>query len=228
MRIEANTAPKDGMYKGIGTDSTDYPVLYDAAQAIKGVEGFTCELGVYYGGSSALIVQACIDNDDPRIHVGIDPYGNIEFADPRGAPDDKVRGYPNSIKHSALPDLFKFFSIKQVEFLFFNMEAAEFFQRFADGIPVYNQCKTIINSYALVHFDTPASMDGSTKIAEAEFFQSRTPVGGIWVFDDVGTGTKGEGGWYHHENVHARMCDWGFELLTKAWKWSYRKVRQPA
>ena len=90
-----------------------------------------------------------------------------------------------------------------------------------DIIPLdllWNEYKRIINQYAFVFFDAPPSPDGKTKIEECEFFQSRTPIGGVWVFDDVGI--------YQHDNVHQRLInEWGFEIFQKGWKWSYKKTK---
>lgn len=221
MRIEKHRhSPQMGFYQGeLHTDGLDYHVLYDAAQMIKGVPGLTCELGVRRGGSSAMIMQACIDNDDKRVHVGIDPFGNIEFYHPWApVPGEKMRGdWTNKMKQEAMPPLFEYCKQHEYEFIFFCLESTEFFKRFADGVPVYNEYKRIINEYALVFFDAPPSPDGKTKIEEAEFFQSRTPKGGMFVFDDVSL--------YSHQGLHNKLIDeWGFELVDSAWKWSYRKV----
>ena len=221
-KIEQNRhSSQMGIYKnGLQTDGLEYEILYDAAQEIKGVNGFTCELGVRCGGSSAMIIQSCIDNDDKRIHVGIDPYGNIEFSHPWSTAENKMMrsDWTNKMKQESLPKLFQFCNEKEVEFLFFNLESTEFFKRFSDGIPVYNEYKRIINQYAFVFFDAPPSPDGKTKIEECEFFQSRTPIGGVWVFDDVGI--------YQHDNVHQRLInEWGFEIFQKGWKWSYKKTK---
>jgi hypothetical protein len=208
-----------GFYQGLETDGLEYDILYDAAQEIKGVEGLTCELGVRRGGSSVLMIQACLDNDDKRIHVGIDPYGNIEFFHPHAAAGVKMRSdWTNKMKQESLPALFQFCNEKEVEFIFFNLESTEFFNRFADGIPIYNEYKRLINQYALVFFDAPPSPDGATKLAEAEFFHPRTPVGGVFVFDDVNI--------YNHAPLHNKLTnEWGFELMRLGWKASYKKVK---
>lgn len=163
------------------TDSLDYDVLTRAATKIKGVPGFTCEIGVRKGGGSSAIMKACIDNEDKRVHVGIDPYGNIKYVDS----DTVIRrlDYTNDMKTRAMASIYKWCVDHSAEFLFFNMEDTEFFKRYADGVPVYNEYKTILNTYALVHFDGPHSVECIK--AEIEFFAPRTPVGGVWVFDDV-------------------------------------------
>ena len=213
-------SPQMGLYQdtGLETDGRDYEALYDAAQMIKGVPGFTCELGTRKGGSCAIIIQACIDNNDKRIHVGIDPFGNIEFYHP-DAHGGKMRSdYTNKMKQESLPILYKFCADREVEFLFFNLESTEFFKRFADGIPVYNEYKRIVNEYALVFYDAPPSKDGKTKMEEAEFFYPRTPVGGVWVFDDVSM--------YDHGWIDDRLTkEWGFERRGGGWKRVYKRIK---
>lgn len=203
---------------GMETDGRDYHILYDACQSIKGVPGLTCELGIRRGGSSAMIIQACIDNEDKRIHVGIDPYGNIEF--PNVNANKPIRSdWTNDMKQKSLPLIYKFCEKNEAEFLFFNLECEEFFKRYPDGIPIYNEYKKIVNEYALVFFDSPPSKDGQTKLKEAEFFQSRMPVGGMFVFDDVEI--------YNHSVVHKALVDsWGFKKVDADWKWSYKKIKQ--
>ena len=224
LRIETHRhSPQMGHYQsGLNTDGLDYHILYDAAQRIKGVDGLTCELGIREGGSSAMIIQACLDNNDKRIHVGVDPYGNIEFLHPHAdGTEGKIRSdWTNDMKQRSMPKLYQFCLDHKVEFQFFCLECTEFFKRYADGIPIYNEYKQMANKYALVFFDAPPSPDGMTKYVEAEFFQSRTPVGGIFVFDDVKI--------YNHDVVHQKLInDWGFELMDSGWKSSYRKVRKP-
>lgn len=197
------------------SDSFDYDVLARATNTIKGVEGFTCEIGVRMGGGSSVIIQSCIDNNDKRIHIGIDPYGNINYVDSDVA--CKRLDYTNDMKMKALEIIYRWCNEKKAEFLFFNMEDTEFFNRFSDGIPVYNQEKTIINSYALVHFDGPHSVACLKK--EVEFFSTRTPVGGAWVFDDVGT--------YNHGQIEEVLIPLNFkkaEVGEKGRKISYIRI----
>jgi hypothetical protein len=164
------------------------------------------------------MIQACIDNDDKRIHVGIDPFGNIEFYHPHAKNGEKMRSdWTNRMKQESLPALFEFCNQREYEFIFFNIESTEFFNRFSDGVPVYNEYKRLVNEYALVYFDAPPSPDGATKIEEAEFFRTRTPKGGMFVFDDVKI--------YNHQPLHDKLVnEWGFALVDAAWKWSYKKI----
>jgi hypothetical protein len=60
---------------------------------------------------------------------------------------------------------------KKVNFQFFNLEDTEFFERYAEGVPVYNQVKTIWKTYSFVHFDGPHAFD--SLMTEIDFFYKR-------------------------------------------------------
>lgn len=199
-------------------DSSEYGILYDAAQRIKGVPGFTIEIGLRRGGGTEVIVQAFLDNQDRRIHVAIDPYGDLPL------PVDKWGGptpldYSNAMKAQSLPRIFQWCADRGVEFLFFNMEDIEFFKRFSDGVPVYSAEKTLRNEYALVFFDGPHAVDAIRK--EVEFFIERSPLGAIWVFDDIRL--------YDHRQIDQWLAARGFESVKRGtFKQSYRKMRETA
>jgi hypothetical protein len=94
------------------------------------------------------------------------------------------------------------------------MEDTEFFMRFEDGVPVYNEYKQILKDYALVFFDGPHDVPSVLK--EISFFSSRTPVGGIWVFDDIT--------YYDHDVVEKVIFNLGFQPMEKTLvKASYKK-----
>lgn len=42
-----------------------------------------------------------------------------------------------------------------MECLFFPLEDTEFFKRYCDGIPIYDEYKRIVNKYAMVFLDGP-------------------------------------------------------------------------
>jgi hypothetical protein len=180
-------------------DSLEYDLLYRAAQAIKGVSGMTLEIGLREGGGTETIIQACIDNEDIRIHLAIDPYGNISYA-----PNDRTLkrlDYTNRMRDKILPYLYFWCAERGVDFHFLNLEDTEFFARFQDGYPTYKVDKVLNTQYALVHFDGPHSAE--IVLAETVFFEPRTPTGGVWVFDDVKD--------YKNEDIDAN-------LLTNGWK----------
>lgn len=180
-------------------DSSDYEIIYEAGKLIKGVEGFTCEIGVRRGGGSTIIMGTCIENNDRRIHIGIDPYGNIDYLSGDGRCEKF--DYTNKMKMLSLAELYNWCLTYEYEFLFFNLEDSEFFKRFSDGIPIYNEYKSLINKYALVHFDGPHSVE--TIMSEVIFFGERTPKGGVWIFDDINA--------YNHNKIENEIFKFGFE-----------------
>lgn len=199
--------------KLLQTDSSDYDILYNACKMIKGVEGLTCEIGVRRGGGSSIIMGTAIEIDDRRVHIGIDPYGNIDY--PGGDGRCEKFDYTNQMKMVALSEIYNWCLCYEYEFIFFNLEDAEFFKRFADGIPLYNEYKSLVNKYALVFFDGPHSVE--TILPEIQFFNERTPKGGMWIFDDISS--------YNHDVIEKELFKFGFEKYESTnQKASYKKI----
>jgi len=163
------------------TDSKEYEILIDAATNIKDVDGVTCEIGVREGGSTKLIIDTLKKTGQNKIHIAIDPYGDIPYYTTQ---THQARcGYHNSMKKQMLSELYAYcFSINQ-EVMYFPLESYEFCNRFADGVPVYEQEKKIINEYALVHCDGSHRLEDV--LAEFNFFEKRISKGGFIVFDDI-------------------------------------------
>ncbi len=195
------------------TDSKEYEILVAACKEIGGVPGLTCEIGVRQGGSSQLIMKSCHEAGDPRTHVGIDPFGNILYELKEELP---VRmDYTNEMKLNMLASLYAWCRKVGADFIFMPLEDSEFFTRFADGVPLYSETKTLINEYALVFFDGPHSVKAVR--SEIEFFAERTPTGGVWVFDDLEY-------YPHMEKLDAVIQDLGFKILKQgAYKISYKR-----
>jgi len=187
------------------TDSLEYEILYEAAKAIKDVPGLTCELGVRRGGGSRLIIEGLMDNSDHgRTHICVDPYGNIDY--PEGDDGRVIKcDYTNQMRNDCLKNIYAYIRHKPIGVLFYVMEDTEFFKRFADGVPVYNEHKQIVNTYALVHFDGPHTRD--ILYPEIDFFQERAVPGSMWVFDDVEL--------YDHDSVEKYVLERGWELVKK-------------
>lgn len=201
-------------------DSREYDILINACKRIDNVPGFTCEIGTYRGGSSYKIMLTRLlahkeNNCELYPHISIDPYGNIEYTHWETR-TERGRNYTNKIRNSTLKSLYNWCDSTDFPFLFFNMEDTEFFKRFADGVPVYNENKYLINSYALVFFDGPHSTQHIA--TEIEFFKGRTPVGGCWVFDDIDQ-------YPHMVRIDPVVRNLGFQLLQKGiCKISYIRV----
>ena len=163
-------------------DSREYEFFDEAVKLLKNPIGVSVEIGVRRGMGSKCIIDA-YRKYHPSIklnHLGIDPYGNILYRttdrDPGGRLD-----YTNKMKQEALLDLIK----EYPEFNLVNLEDSEFFKRFADGYPIYNENKIMLTQYETVHFDGPHDTESVMK--EVEFFIARKPKQCVYIFDDIDT-----------------------------------------
>jgi hypothetical protein len=217
------------------TDSQEYEILYNAAKNIKGVEGAVVEIGTRRGGSAKLIIDALVEqNDTNRSMFCIDPYGNIDYPETNKAittfsPQVPIEGdrmstevvnqikhdYDNNMRNRIIPSLYFYAYQRGLNFTFFCLEDHEFFNRYADGVPVYNEVKKLENQYAFVFFDGPHTNEAIQ--LETDFFIPRANVGAVFVFDDI---------WmYDHDRFEKIMFENGFELLEKKnIKASYHKT----
>jgi len=163
------------------TDSLEYEILVDAVHGIKDVNGFTLEIGVRQGGSTKLIIDNLKSTNQNRIHIAIDPYGDIPYWTTQTC--QATCGYTNKMKQTMLSELYQYCLEIDQEVLYFPLESYEFCNRFSDGVPIYNNGKELINEYALVF------LDGSHKLedvlAEFNWFEKRIAKGGYIIFDDI-------------------------------------------
>lgn len=219
-----------------GTDSQEYEILYNAAKNIKGVEGAVVEIGTRRGGSAKMIIDALAEQGDTnRSMFCIDPYGNIDLEITNinasihysgvyqvdGDPMSKETSfatkfdYTNDMRNSVIPSLYYYAYRRGLNFTFFCLEDHEFFKRYADGVPVYNEVKKLENRYAFVFFDGPHTNEAVDE--ELKFFLDRSTKGTTYVFDDI---------WmYDHDKFEKIMFDHGFEILEKKnIKASYHKT----
>ena len=218
------------------TDSTEYEILAEAVLKIKGIEGGVVEIGTRTGGSAKLIIDGLVANEDTdRSMFCIDPYGNLDYfcsnlnvtahnlqveikGDPNSVEDFvPVRlDYTNEMRNTIVPSLYYYGLKRLTNFQFFCLEDAEFFKAFPDGVPTYNEHKIVVDKYAFVFFDGPHTNEDL--IREIEFFGPRSPIGTVWVFDDV---------WmYNHNRIEELAFSFGFEVITKGnVKASYVKVK---
>ncbi|OGR84838.1 MAG: hypothetical protein A2901_03985 [Elusimicrobia bacterium RIFCSPLOWO2_01_FULL_54_10] len=200
---------------GIEVDSSSYEILSGAAKAIKGVPGLCLEMGTRRGGSAKIIINSLIENGDlGRSLLCIDPYGDIVHANEEGK-FDRV-DYTNRMRSDTMRNLYKFAHGKPVDLYLITLEDTEYFKRFADGYPIYNKEKQLINKYALVFFDGPHDIESVMK--EIEFFQPRSPKGSLWVFDDINK-------YPHDEAIEPKLFELGWKLVAKkSPKASYTKI----
>jgi hypothetical protein len=210
-----------------GVDSQEYEILVNAVSKIKGVEGALVEIGTRRGGSAKMIIDTLVQNGDTnRSMFCIDPYGNIEIPCTNlnmsiHNPDRKIEGdpqskeltssqrfdYDNDMRNRTIPSLYYYAYNAGLNFTFFCLEDSEFFKRYADGVPVYDNYKVIEDKYAFVFFDGPHDNENVKK--EVNFFVQRAPVGAVYVFDDL---------WmYDHDKLIEEeiLFKNGFEILEK-------------
>jgi len=217
------------------TDSQEYEILVNAALVVNNTPGAIVEIGTRRGGSAKMIIDALASqNNTNRPMFCIDPYGNIEIECTNlnmaiHNPERKIEGdlqskeitspqrfdYDNSMRNRVIPSLYFYAYQRDMDFTFFCLEDTEFFDRYNDGVPVYNNVKTLVNEYAFVFFDGPH--DNKTLVLETNFFLKRAPVGAVYVYDDI---------WmYDHNAIEKMLFDAGFETLEKKnIKASYKKV----
>jgi hypothetical protein len=187
-------------------DSGDYHLLTKGIELSAHVPGMTCEIGLRRGGGTKHIIDALAIHAPHKAHIAIDPYGHIEYENKEGS---FVRlDYTNEMRDECLGNLYPFAKEKKINFQFHNLEDTEFFKRYADGVPVYNHVKEVINSYSFVHFDGPHA--AAPLMTEMGFFLFRTAPGSCWVFDDVT-------GYYDHDQIEQWLFIQNFKLIEKTW-----------
>ena len=217
------------------TDSSEYDILVDAAKKIKGVEGAVVEIGTRRGGSAKMIMDAIASEGEAnRPMFCIDPYGNIDLEitninasvhypgkyEVEGDPESKDISfktkfdYTNTMRNRIIPSLYYYAFNKGFNFTFFCLEDHEFFKRYADGVPVYDEQKKLMNQYAFVFFDGPHTNEAVDE--ELNFFLERDTKGTVFVFDDI---------WmYDHDKFEEIMFKRGYKTLEKGGvKASYQK-----
>ena len=198
----------------MNTDSREYHILQSAVERVHAVEGFTCEIGVREGGGTQLILDALRRSLQRKVHVAIDPFGNIEYE--HWETKKERLDYTNQMKNNMLRHLYAYCAEHNQEVLFFPLEDSEFFARYADGIPIYNEYRELVNTYAMVFFDGPHTFELVKR--EFDFFREKMPPGGTMVFDDIDQ-------YPHMDRLDPYIQSHGFRLLDQGkCKISYIKV----
>lgn len=175
-------------------DSKDYYILVDAAFRCRNLPGLSCEIGLRGGGGSGYIMKAFAVSDQGfRTHIAIDPFGNIEYESHDGVMERL--DYNNAMRSLTMQALYKLAYNLNMNFLFFPLEDTEFFKRFKDGVPIYEEFKRLENQYCLVHFDGPHARKILEK--EVKFFVERAVPKAVFVFDDVQ--------YYDHASLHSEV-----------------------
>lgn len=209
-----------------GVDSQEYEVLANAVTKVNGVPGGLVEIGTRRGGSAKLIIDTLVTNGDTnRSLFCIDPYGNINIDCTNlnmslHNPDRQIEGdksskelvspqkfdYTNTMRNRTIPSLYFYAYQAGLNFTFFCLTDDQFFKRYSDGVPVYQEEETLVDKYALVFFDGPH--DDAALDREVKFFEERSVVGSVFVMDDI---------WmYNHDKVvEEYLFARGWEILEK-------------
>lgn len=218
------------------TDSQEYEILRNAAEEVGDTPGGIVEIGSRRGGSAKIIIDSLVrTNNTNRAMFCIDPYGNIDYEQTNVAlsvhhPNVELKGdprdytvtqptkldYDNGMRNRIIPSLYFYAYSAGLNFTFFCLEDTEFFERYGDGVPVYDEHKSYVDQYAFVFFDGPHTNEAV--ISEVTFFETKSPVGAVWVFDDI---------WmYDHDMIEEKyLFPNGFEILEKkSVKASYKKT----
>ncbi len=164
-------------------DSFEYEIIESAVKKLSNPIGSSFEIGVRRGMGSKKIIDSYRKyhpNLKELIHIGLDPYGNLPytFSEER---KDRVEDalYTNLMKRETLINFLK----KYPEFYFINLDTHEYFKRFSDGYPIYENKKKIINKFEIVHFDGLHDLENIT--LEVKFFLNHLSHQTIFIFDDI-------------------------------------------
>lgn len=189
---------------GLECDSGSYDVLERAVEKAP-LGGLFLEIGTRRGGSTKVMIDALIKRADGQVLICLDPWGNIEYAEREGV--KRRLDYTNQMRADALKNLYAYTHNKPISLHVLTLEDTEFFARYADGFPVYDQNKQILKDYSCVFFDGPHDVD-SLKV-EIDFFNQRKIPGATWVFDDI----------YHYyphdEVIEPYLFKLGWKLFEK-------------
>lgn len=201
LNVVMNKVKKEPTFS---TDSSSYSVLHNAINSIGSSEGLVCEIGTRRAGSTKIIIDTLVSSGNTnKTLICIDPYGDIPFAEADGI--TQHHDYTNVMRNETIPQLYEYAYSKLSNFLFFNMEDSEFFERFADGVPVYFKQKKLLSVYDLVFFDGPHDLINVSK--ETEFFLPRTTKGSVLVYDDT------EGHYDHSVVENELLFNNGWQIL---------------
>lgn len=189
-------------------DSGDYEYITDGIILSAGIEGMALEIGTRRGGSLKYIIDAVYEHCPTKSVVSIDPYGSILY---QGREGQICRlDYTNQMKYECMANVYAYLCEKPVDFHFFDVEDTVFFTRHADGVDKYDLEHSVIDKYSFVFFDGPHYIEAI--LAEISFFYPRTPIGGVWCFDDASPD------FYDHDVIESALFKLGFELVKKGLK----------
>jgi len=164
-------------------DSFEYEIIESAVKKLSNPIGASFEIGVRRGMGSKKIIDSYRKYHPSLkelIHIGLDPYGNLPYTfseERKDIVEDAL--YTNLMKRETLINFLK----KYPEFYFINLDTHEYFKRFSDGYPIYENKKKIINKFEIVHFDGLHDLENVT--LEVKFFLNHLSPQTIFIFDDI-------------------------------------------
>ena len=148
-----------------------------------GVPGAFVEIGLREGGGTKVIIDALPESPTQHVVIALDPYGNILYQHDENTKGDSY-GYTNDMRNRSVSALYRYVSDRPaVNFLYYAMEDVEFFRHFANGVPVYNNGKALLNEYAFVFVDGPHFLE--RVLETVDWFNDRTLPGAQMVFDNT-------------------------------------------
>jgi hypothetical protein len=163
--------------------SFEYEIIESAVKKLSNPIGSSFEIGVRRGMGSKKIIDSYRKYHPSLkelIHIGLDPYGNLPYTfseERKDIVEDAL--YTNLMKRETLINFLK----KYPEFYFINLDTHEYFKRFSDGYPIYENKKKIINKFEIVHFDGLHDLENVT--LEVKFFLNHLSPQTIFIFDDI-------------------------------------------
>jgi len=187
-------------------DSGEYEFLAEAVRLSANIDAPTVEIGVRMGLGSKTMMDAIVEFCPGKTHIGIDPYGNILYEMKETVEPCRL-DYTNDMYKQCMADLFGYIIGKPVEFVHFKMTDERFMDLFHHSIDVYDLEEKPVLEYSAVHFDGPHT--AKSVLEEVYFFDTRTPSGATFVFDDIGV----DDFFYTHSRVHDWLLKNGWECL---------------
>ncbi len=162
-------------------DSGEYEFITKGMQLSKDADGLCLEIGLRRGLGTKYIIDAITQVCPSKIAMAIDPYGSIIYEGREGKPCRL--DYTNTMMHECQINMHQYAMDHGVHYLFFPLEDTEFFERFTDGVPVYQDFKRMETKYSFVHLDATHTVEAVTK--QVLFFAERMDSNAVICIDDV-------------------------------------------
>lgn len=193
---------------GIEGDSAEYELLAMAVEQSSLVEGMCIEIGLRLGMGTYTIMQSVLLNCPNKTVVSVDPYGSIIYQGREHMEPCRL-DYTHEMKNKCLSELWPFVKENNLSFKYFDMTDEQFFKRFSDGVPHYNEQEYLEAKYSMVHLDGPHSV--KHVCMELDWFAPRMDAYATLVIDDCTPD------FIQIEKVEEHMKG-NFELLVKGEK----------